>query len=322
MFRSNCLVMFRSAILAMLLLLGPFACSRGQDQNALSSAEERGGRPDASWRTAALWDDGKAEFSVYEVTWRRYGNLYPGRVILVLVKEPWAPDLHVKADTPRANGFDVLKLNYVRDVPTGIYTYHQTASVYFRRDSAALVKLAATSSEACGVSTALLIDGRLETHSYFDGEGDRQQTFPSHAVPEDALPALLRDYVQGEPPPRLQVFPLLLMGRFHDLEATSFDVSKKSLDSLRVPAGSFAAVEITLGHGPTQLTYAFERAAPHRLLLYRHSDGTEYRLAKSERIAYWRMHDPGGEAWLPPDLRDHFGSLPESNPPESGGRSP
>ena len=31
------------------------------------------------------------------------------RALLVLVKEPWAPDLDVKADTPRRDGFDVLK---------------------------------------------------------------------------------------------------------------------------------------------------------------------------------------------------------------------
>jgi len=271
----------------------------------------------------ALWDDGNAEFSAYEVTWSRYGNLYPGRVLLVLVKEPWAPDLQVKADRPRAEGFDVLKLNHLRNVPTGIYTYHQAASVYFRRDSAALVKLAATSFEACGISTALLVEGRLQTHSYFDGEGDREQPFPREAVTEDGLPALLRDYVQGEPPPRLQVFPMLLMGRFGKLEPRSFGVNKRDVGAVAVPAGQFAAVEITLGHEDNLLSFTFEREAPHRLLRYVHSDGTEYRLVKSERIPYWRMHDPGGEAWWPPALRDPVGSAPDHpKPPGMGGVSP
>ena len=54
-----------------------------------------------SWRRNSLWDDGQAEFATYEITWQRYDRLYHGRAVLVLVKEPWAPDLQVKADTPR-----------------------------------------------------------------------------------------------------------------------------------------------------------------------------------------------------------------------------
>src|SRR6185295_2292031 len=115
---------------------------------------------DPSWRHASLWDDGKAELCAYEVTWARYGHRFDGRALLILVKEPWAPDLDVKADTPRPDSFDVLKLNHVRDVPTGIYTYHQMASVFTRRDSGTLQKIAATSSEACGVSTAEMVGGR------------------------------------------------------------------------------------------------------------------------------------------------------------------
>ena len=124
------------------------------------------------------------------MTWARYGHHYDGRALLVLVKEPWAPELEVKADDPAAAGFEVLKLNHVRDVPTGIYTYHQMASVFPRRDTGALRKLAATSSEACGVSTAEMVRGRLETRSYFDGQGDRTLDYPAGALPEDGLPAV------------------------------------------------------------------------------------------------------------------------------------
>jgi len=294
----------RITVLVVATLLGA-ACGRSRlaDPGDLATAAERGGRPDATWRHDALWDDGRAEFCVYAVDWRRYGNLYPGRVLTVLVKEPWAPDLGVKADRPRADGFDVLKLNLVRDVPTGIYTYHQTASVYFRRDSGSIVKIAATSSEACGISTALLEHGRLETHSYFDGEGDRDLAFPAGAVPEDGLPALLRDYVRGEPPPALAVFPMLLMGRYPSLAPVTYAVSQRALEGLEVPAGRFEAVEIELRAGDRRLAYAFEAAPPFRLLRFRMSDGTEYRLAKAERLRYWEMHAPGDEAWLPEHLR-------------------
>ena len=47
------------------------------------------------------------------------------------------------------------------------------------------------------------------------------------------------------------------------------------------------------------LAYTFDRQPPHRLLRFERDDGTVYQMAKCERLAYWEMHDPGDEAWLP-----------------------
>jgi hypothetical protein len=66
-----------------------------------------------------------------------------------------------------------------------------------------------------------------------------------------------------------------------------------------VPAGVLAATEIRLRGEGWDLTYAFDERGSHRLLRHTRHDGTEYRLLKCERIPYWTMHDPGGEAWLP-----------------------
>lgn len=273
--------------------------SDGEERRFAAAAAplaERAAPPpgDAAWRHARLWDDGKAEFCAYEVDWARYGRRYPGRALLILVKEPWAPDLEVKADEPRPDGFDVLKLNHVRDVPTGIYTYHQMASVYLRRDSGAVRKVAATSSEACGVSTADMVRGRLATRSYFDGQGERSVPWPAGSLPQDGLPAHLRDYVTGPPPATLVVFPSLLYGRFAELRPTSYRLERRE-------AGD--EVTLRLSTGERFLAYTFEKAAPHRLRRFADHEGTTYRLAKCERIAYWQMHDPDGEAWLPPQVR-------------------
>ncbi|MFQ5600118.1 MAG: hypothetical protein ACE5G2_06150 [Candidatus Krumholzibacteriia bacterium] len=293
----------RAAAVLALVTATWIVAARTSGAGSLPPASARGGTPDATWRHDPIWDDGNAEFCAYEVTWHRYGNLYEGRALLVLVKEPWAPDLNVKADRPRPDGFEVLKLNHVRDVATGIYTYHQMASVYFRRDSGSLVKIAATSSEACGISMAEMVDGRLETRSYFDGQGDRTTPYPADSVPEDGLPALLRDYVQGEPPRMLQVVPSLLRGRFAHLDAAAYTVHKRRVARIDVPAGTFSGVEIELRSGDRSIAYVFEDTGPFRVLRIRHSDGTEYRLAKVERIPYWRMNQPGGEAWLPEHVR-------------------
>lgn len=256
-----------------------------------------------AWRQHALWDDGNAEFSAYEVTWARYGQVYPGRAILVVVKEPWAPELDVKADTPRPGGFDVMKLNHARDVPTGIYTYHQMASVFVRRDTGALQKITATSAELCGVSNADMTRGVLRTRSYFDGQGDRARRWPLDTLPEDGLPLTLRDYVEGEYPGSIGVFPSLLMGRYADLTPSRWTLRRVAAGAVAVPAGTFDAVTLRLEQGASWLEYVFETAAPHRLVRFQRDDGTEYRLAKSERIPYWRLHDPGGEQWLPMGVR-------------------
>jgi hypothetical protein len=257
----------------------------------------------ASWRRSPLWDDGKAEFCAYQAIWPRYGHRFEGRVLLVLVKEPWAPDLNVKADTLRPGGFEVLKLNHVRDVPTGIYTYHQMASVYSHRDSGALVKIAATSSEACGISGADLVGGKLATRSYFDGQGDRTLPWPAESLPEDGLPAALRDYVTGPLPGRLSVFPSLMASRLPELAPAVYKVERRGAGEVETPAGTFPGVEIRLTGGPATLSYLFEEAPPHRLLHLQSGDGTEYRLAKCDRVAYWQMHSPGDEAWLPEGTR-------------------
>jgi hypothetical protein len=295
---------FLKALTALLLLSLAVWAIRTDSQDPgvvnaapLAAAAPEGGDP--GWRHSALWDDGKAEFCAYDVIWARYGHRFYGRALLVLVKEPWAPDLDVKADKPRADGFDVLKLNHIRDVQTGIYTYHQMASVYTRRDSGALRKIAAASTEACGVSTADVVKGRLSTRSYFDGQGDRSMPWPSRAFPEDGLPASLRDYVAGPVPATLEVFPSLLAGRFADLKPGTYKVEKKEAGEVETVAGTFPGTEIRLTSGPSVLTYTFETQAPHRLLRFQREDGTVYEMIKCERIPYWEMHDPGDEGWWP-----------------------
>lgn len=286
---------FSCKILPLLALAAFVACGLAAGEEPTSGS--------ADWRHAKLWDDGLAEFCAYEVDWARYGDVYPGRALLILVKEPWAPELDVKADRPRPDGFDVLKLNHVRDVPTGIYTYHQMASVYFRRDSAEIEKIAATSSEACGVSTAQMKDGTLTAHSYFDGVADQAVDYPEDAVPMDGLPALLRDYVEGDPPAQLAVFPSLMDGRLADLDAETYRVERRDGGTAEVPAGTFDVVDLVLtGDGETR-TYRFDAAAPHRLVELTETGGTTYRMSKCERIPYWRMQGPGDEQWLPEEVR-------------------
>lgn len=255
-----------------------------------------------AWRADAVWDDGNAEFCAYEIDWHRYGRSNPGTALLIAVKEPWAPDLDVKADSAREDGFEILKLNHVRDVPTGIYTYHQMASTFVRRDSGALQKLAVTSSEGCGISTAQVVQGRLHTRSYFDSQGERTIGYPEGVLPGDGLALVLREYLDGPLPERVAVFPSLMTGRFPELRSVSFGLSRRTGERA-VPAGAFETIELELTAGASWMRFSFAADSPHPLVRYENQDGTIYRLAKCERIPYWQMNVPGGEGWLPQALR-------------------
>lgn len=293
------------ASLAALVFLALFVWAITTENSV--SAVPPGGRGDAAWRLDPVWDDGRAEVCAYRVVWPRYGEERQGSALLILVKEPWAPDLAVKADTPRADGFEVLKLNHVRDVRTGIYEYHQMASVFLDRRRGGLVKMSTTSSEACGITTGEVVDGRLSTRSYFDGQGAREAAYPG-GLPDDGLPALLRELIAGEAPREIEVFPSLLAARLPELEPRRWRLARRAVEAegaagVGGEGATVAAVELLLTSGDEQRRYVFARESPHPLLEYTASDGTSYRVARCERLAYWQRNRPGDEEWLPPDLR-------------------
>lgn len=293
------------ASVAALVFLALFVWAITTENSA--SAVPPAGRGDGAWRLDPVWDDGRAEVCAYRVVWPRYGEERRGSALLILVKEPWAPDLDVKADTPRADGYEVLKLNHVRDVRTGIYEYHQMASVYLDRRRGELVKMSTTSSEACGITTGHLVDGRLSTRSYFDGQGAREEVYPG-GLPDDGLPALLRELIAGEAPREIEVFPSLLAARLPELEPRRWRLSRRAVAAEGAPGvggegATVAAVELLLTSGDEQRRYVFAGESPHPLLEYTASDGTSYRVARCERLAYWQRNRPGDEEWLPADLR-------------------
>jgi len=163
-------------------------------------------------------------------------------------------------------------------------------------------KLATTSSESCGITTSILQEGRLTTHSYFDGQGTRRIDWPDGALPADGLPLMLREYVKGEVPNAIEVFPSLMASRLPSLEPGRWRVSREST-SIEVPAGEFEGIRLTLTSSDREASWVFDAESPHPLLFHETSEGTIYRLVKIDRLAYWRMNREGDESWWPAELR-------------------
>jgi hypothetical protein len=67
------------------------------------------------------WNDGKAEFSIYRAEIVREGAPRPCEVLHILVREPFDPKQLVKAEgAPRPDGIQVVKLNQILNMPTGL----------------------------------------------------------------------------------------------------------------------------------------------------------------------------------------------------------
>ena len=97
------------------------------------------------------WNDGKAEFDIYDAKLMREGALRDCEVTHILVREPFDPQQLVKPDDWEKPGMiSVLKMNQILHVPTGLYVCQQMHSAFWRIENGALLKWSLTSNDSCG----------------------------------------------------------------------------------------------------------------------------------------------------------------------------
>lgn len=267
------------------------------------------------------WGDGRAELAGYDLVTPRYGAPRAGTAVAIFVTETFSNTLRVKADPgrhPKADEFPVMKLNLVQDFATGIYDYNLQTSAFVAlapangRPAGAPTKVSFSSQEWCGnVYAQLLFDAgraRLASHSYFDGEADRAGTLacPADAVAEDALLVWARGLAWPRLSPGESVtLPLARSLREARLAHRPAAVGRARFTreapprGISVPAGTFEAEVATVAvEGGRTWTFWIERAEPHRVLRWETSDGEKADLLASDRLAYWQLNGPGGEAAL------------------------
>ena len=262
------------------------------------------------------WGDGKAELDGYALTQPRYGVERKGTAVYVYVTEQFSDRLRVKADPgkhPDNDTYPVLKLNAIRDFPTGIYDYNVMTSTFLRVARGwPVAKVSFSSQEWCGQVWHQLIPraGRLHgtLHSYFDGEADASSELgmPEGGVLEDALPVILRgwngEYLKAGEGRSVPFLPSLLHSRLRHrpLAWTSARIARSAeTQAVTVPAGKFEVTTWTVDvEGGRRLTFAIEASAPYRLVRQTGPDGEELALRGSTRLSYWKLNAPGGEKHL------------------------
>uniref|UniRef100_UPI0040488B52 hypothetical protein n=1 Tax=Algoriphagus sp. TaxID=1872435 RepID=UPI0040488B52 len=199
--------------------------------------ENREGVEEAQF--ASYWYQGTAEVNVFDLEQSRYGEVRPGKAVLIFVTEDFSKSKQVKLDAPEERPSDaqkVLKLNMTRDFVTGIYPYHTMLSVFtpVYADSPA-PKLTATVTEWCGQSFTQLNykSGKytVRQFSYFESERDFESKLNGQT--EEELFTLIRLHPDLVPLGNVTLIPSLIFQRFAHipLKGEQATISRKALGS-------------------------------------------------------------------------------------------
>jgi hypothetical protein len=241
----------------------------------------------------SYWGDGKAEFNIYDAQIARYGIPRPTEVLHILVREPFDPKQLVKPDNPnQPDAVQVLKLNQILHIPTGLYVYQQMHSNFWRVDNAQLLKFSLTSNDSCGntFKEARREGDNLayEYHTYWDSMADGKEnvSLPANGYFYDELPWLVRTIDFSKPGAGFEV----------QLAGTTIN-SKKDSFSFKSAKISFKSTEreidVAVEHAGGTDHFILDRDFPHLLREWKAADGSRLKMKRSLRVAYWNYNKPG-----------------------------
>ena len=267
------------------------------------------------------WGDGQAELASYDLIYARYGAERRGTFEDISATEIYTHALRVKADPgnhPDSDTYPVMKLNLVEDFPTGVYDYNLMTSTFVslvERDGhprGHVTKLSHSMQEWCGHAWIQWITGPqaldYTLHSYFDGEADQQRRFeaPEGFTSEDAVLLWARELAGPFLAPggsaTRPMFTAAKQARTEHHDPTFDAVTyHRAADptSITVPAGTFEVEERWITRGGQELWRVWtEAAAPHRIVRWENAHGQRAEMIASQRMPYWHLNGPGGEARL------------------------
>ncbi|MGH8165352.1 MAG: hypothetical protein ACREP1_13560, partial [Rhodanobacteraceae bacterium] len=163
-------------------------------------------------QNSSYWNDGKAEFDIYDAQLVREGAPRQTEVLHILVREPFDLKQLVKPDSWSHRGvIQALKLNQILHAPTGLYVVQQMHSNFWRADNGRLAKFSLTSNDSCGNSFK---EGKrageqfaYQWHTYWDGmaDGSAQVTLPPNGFFYDELPLRVRTIDFSKPSGEFQI---------------------------------------------------------------------------------------------------------------------
>ncbi len=244
-------------------------------------------------QNAGYWNDGKAEFNIYDAQIMKYGQPRRTEVLHILVREPFDLKQYVKPDNWQRPGvIQVLKLNQVLHIPTGIYVYQQMHSNFWRADNGRLAKFSFTSSDSCG-NTYKEARRYGETfsyqwHTYWDGMARGGSTV---RLPPDG-------FFYDELPFRVRTIDFSALSGDFPIQLAPTIISSKKEKVVFQPAHVYFetgehAIYVTVQHAAGTDRFMLAREFPYLLRKWEMADGSRLGLKQSLKIDYWNYHGLG-----------------------------
>jgi hypothetical protein len=240
----------------------------------------------------SYWADGKAEFNIYDAQIARYGLPRPCEVLHILVREPMDLKQFVKPENPNPDAVQVLKLNQILHVPTGLYVYQQMHSNFWRIDNAQLLKFSMTSNDSCGntYKEARRDVDRFgyEYHTYWDGMagGKENVALPANGCFYDELPWLVRtiDFQKASVPFEVQLAGTIINSKKDSFVFKTAKISFKSTER---------EIDVAVEHAGGTDHFILDRNFPYLLRQWNAADGSRLKMKRSLKVAYWNYNKPG-----------------------------
>lgn len=245
-------------------------------------------------QNSSYWNDGKAEFNIYDAELMREGQLRHDEALHILVREPFDLQQLVKADDgQRAGVTPMLKMNQILHAPTGLYVVQQMHSNFWRADNGRLAKWSLTSNDSCGNSfKEAQRSGEQFTyqwHTYWDGmaDGREQVTLPPNGFFYDELPLRVRTIDFQKKP----------SGEFEIQLAPTVISSKKTALVWQPAQVKYVTgekfINVTVQHAGGRDEFVLDRDFPHLLREWTMADGSHLKLKRTLKVAYWKYGKPG-----------------------------
>jgi len=253
------------------------------------------GQYDGEFFRSGYWRDGKAEFNTYTAKIVRYGAARDCEVTHIVVREPWDAAQNVKPDDwQRPGAGNVLKLNQILYIPTGMYFYQQMHSSFWNipeTGPARLVKWSLTSNDGCGNTWKMGVRSekgwRYEWRTYWDGMAGGEETVAASedAMFADELPLVVRalDFRQPVGEMSMPLLPGIIGSKKDRLDAKSARFTWETTKERIV-------VKVASAQGNHR--FALDKEFPHKLLEWEMPDGGSLKLRQSLKIDYWNRNRP------------------------------
>lgn len=241
----------------------------------------------------SYWADGKAEFDIYDAQIMREGTPHPCEVLHILVRESFDPKQMIKPDNPNQPGTtQVLKLNQVLHVPSGLSVYQQMHSNFWRVDNAQLLKFSFTSNDGLGNTYK---EGRRESpafvyeyRTYLGGmaAGTENVAVPPNGYFYDELPWLVRtlDFQKASGTFEIQLAGTVINPKKDSVVFKPAKVSSKSTER---------EIEVAVEHAGGTDHFILDRDFPNLLRQWNAADGSRLKMKRSLKVAYWNYTKPG-----------------------------